>query len=387
MNKDVQKFDQLSAESPSENANLRFELESLMDRINSMEYGKEKVAAAQKCVEMADRLGATEQRLWARWELIWAYEFGDDPAKRLPICAEFMAIYQENPRAFPKVAVVHIAQMAFNSATAVSQVPKEQCDKLLDEVLALVKSCGKGMQMLASYATQYAIEIGNRKMAEEYLHQTIHLRRDILSECEACDKARQARLLLMLDHCDEALAAMEKLLAQGLSCREEPWLTLSAFVEKLLAMGQVQQARRFAKKIFAHGISQPHDLPVAGALLMMEGALREHRWADVSLLERCWGWTLKLWDQDLQFDFYLGAWCYCKRLAQEQATVKLVLPKPLMPTQEKALYECEQLADWIWNEAQRIATAFDTRNASDYYAKRLKDTAHIWNAACEGALT
>ena len=30
-----------------------------------------------------------------RWR--YAYIFGDDPAKALPVCAEFMKLHQENP--------------------------------------------------------------------------------------------------------------------------------------------------------------------------------------------------------------------------------------------------------------------------------------------------
>lgn len=72
-------------------------LEKLQEQYRKLPHSPQRVELCREAVAVADRLEEPSEQLAGRFDLAYAYIFGDDPAKALPVCAEFMQLHQENP--------------------------------------------------------------------------------------------------------------------------------------------------------------------------------------------------------------------------------------------------------------------------------------------------
>lgn len=72
-------------------------LEKLQKQYRKLPHSPQRVELCREAVAVADRLEEPSEQLAGRFDLAYAYIFGDDPAKALPVCTEFMQLHQENP--------------------------------------------------------------------------------------------------------------------------------------------------------------------------------------------------------------------------------------------------------------------------------------------------
>lgn len=72
-------------------------LEKLQEQYRKLPHSPQRVELCREAVAVADRLEEPSEQLAGRFDLAYACIFGDDPAKALPVCAEFMKLHQENP--------------------------------------------------------------------------------------------------------------------------------------------------------------------------------------------------------------------------------------------------------------------------------------------------
>ncbi len=72
-------------------------LDRMQKELREMPSSPQRLGLCQEFVALADREQARAQQISGRYDLAWAYATAGDPAKALPVCAEFMKLHQENP--------------------------------------------------------------------------------------------------------------------------------------------------------------------------------------------------------------------------------------------------------------------------------------------------
>ena len=124
----------------------------------------------------------------------------------------------------------------------------------------------------------------------------------------------------------------------------------------------------------------------------------EHRILDLSYIGaviRCFAYTniekaiekfvsgmelvLGLWDQKKVYDFYKGAYVCFHELAKNKDTVTLSLPEEFPMYNKSGSYNCKELEQWFYEQAEATGNKFDKRNNSNYFKKNLSLA-----LACEG---
>lgn len=355
------------------------ELERLEVRYEQMEKGHQKVAVIEEYVALADKLESHKERLWGRWDLAWACVFGGDPARALPVCAELLAIIEQHPTLLRSNGLggkndmtLLVTMLMHSTSMSLPQIPKEQCFALLQEARKKVEQFNKGHRFWEGYACRYYAAIGDFAQLEKHLELFLDTKRDSVSDCQACEVSNAARYMMLLGQQERALETIGTLTK---TCSEQPWLTISLIIRNALAQGNLEQAKEYGRKLLNHSIKSTADVQFAAALLHLEAVTQEGIWADTVLFERCMSWIVDLWDKDLQFDFYLGAWVFCNYLGKNQDTIALSLPSQFALYQKNGVYHCQQLQDWFYQKSKEIADAFDARNEYDGYTKELKKVA------------
>ena len=90
-------------------------LSKLQEQYRELPHSPQRVELCREAVAVADRLEEPSEQLAGRFDLAYACIFGDDPAKALPVCAEFMRLHQENPGELGEAegdAVISVAMLA-----------------------------------------------------------------------------------------------------------------------------------------------------------------------------------------------------------------------------------------------------------------------------------
>ena len=349
-------------------------LGKLQEQYRELPHSPQRVELCREAVAVADRLEEPAEQMIGRFDLAYAYIFGDDPAKALPVCAEFMQLHQENLSELGEAegdAVISVAMLASSIARRLPQIPLEQCKSLLAEFRNQVRTYGLGERLWQCHAGEFAMMTGDLTALEEHLDRFRAAERDDVSDCAVCETGAMAEYLLVLDRRTEAVALVEELLEKQEFCEEQPWKLLSILTDDALDRNDLQEAERFSTAMLIQPIKTAADLRRAGTLLRMKGASGD--WKDgLKLLKKALPWTNNFWDQELLFYFYLGAASFCQAHSAQHAEVKLPPVPGFTDCPENGLYDCAALARWFWSRAEEIGARFDRRNGCPNYRERLK---------------
>ena len=351
-------------------------LDRMQKELREMPSSPQRLELCQEFVALADREQARAQQISGRYDLAWAYATAGDPAKALPVCAEFLQMQEETPNTSGKphleaVLAVNIACLACDLACDLPQIPLEQCDALLTEFRRQVRTYGMGERLWQSYAGKVAAMTGDLRGLADHLSRFQAAPRDDTSDCEVCEAGLTARFMLALGREDEAVDIAVELLKQGKYCGEEPWTLLAILTEDALNRRDLDVAERYATAMLIQPVKRPADLRRAGTLLRMEAAFGAGE-DGIKLLARCLPWTENLWDQRLRFYFYLGAADFCQAYSAQHAKLKLPPVPGFTDRPENGLYDCAALARWFWDQAEEIGGRFDRRNGCPNYGRQLR---------------
>lgn len=96
-------------------------LDQMQKELREMPSSPQRLRFCQEFVALADREQARAQQISGRYDLAWAYATAGDPAKALPVCAEFLQMQKETPNTSGKphweaVLAVNIACLACGPA-------------------------------------------------------------------------------------------------------------------------------------------------------------------------------------------------------------------------------------------------------------------------------
>lgn len=348
-------------------------LEKLQKQYRKLSHSARRVELCREFVAVADRLEEPSEQLAGRFDLAYSYVFGDDPAKALPVCAEFMRLQQENPGELGEAegeAVISMAMLAGTIARRLPQIPLEQCRSLLAELQKQVRTYGIGERLWQCHAGDFAMMTGDLPALAEHLEAFRAAPRDDVSDCAVCEACAMAEYLLALGRRAEAVRIVEELLQNKEFCEEQPWKMLSILTEDALGRQELAAAERFAAAMVIQPIKTAADLRRMGTLLRMQAAAGD--WKNgLKLLKKGLPWTANFWDQDLLFHFYLGAAEFCRAYSAQSAALKLPAVPGFAADPEDGLYDSAVLAQWFWKRAEEIGARFDRRNGSPRYKQQL----------------
>lgn len=341
----------------------------MQNAYRNMPYNVGRLTATLDALAMAEQLD-TSSRASVLYDLAWAYAVGDDPAKALPVCAEFLALLEECP-AYQRrrIEAPSAAMIAAYVALSLPQIPLEQCRALLQEFYGQVKKYGLGERVWQVHACGFCLDIGDTEAAEAHLQRFYQTQRDEISDCQVCEAGNVAECLLGLGRRQEAMRVLQPVLDGSLTCENQPWSSLAMLIHDRMNCGELEAAKVLGQRLARKKLDRKGDLPYVGALLRLRAWDCPEQW--ISLLEKGIRWSVDVWDQRLLFGFYQGAWIFCARLSEKETTLPLFLPQKWNGWREDGQYDTAALAQWLYGQMAEIAHRFDRRNGSSRFGKQI----------------
>ena len=345
------------------------ELRRMCEEYEGLPYNAQRLSSVQQALALAERLKAHELRIRIRYDLAWACAMCDDPAKALPVCAEYFALRDQFPDLRrPSYEGPSAAMIAAYVAITLPQIPLERCRALLEQFHQQVRRCGLGERLWQMHACHFSLVTGDAPAAEAHLAAFRATPRDDISDCPACEAGNAAECLLWLGRREEAEAVVRPVLEGNLTCEQQPQGILSMLINDDLDHGNLAGAAAYSRRLERISCRSRADLGHMGALLRCRAYTEPE--SGLALLERGIGWSLGMWDRQMLFNFYLGAWVLCTELSNE--TISLRLSKRFPLYRDEGLYSPKTLARWFYEQAESIAARFDARNGSDRFGRTLE---------------
>lgn len=348
------------------------EIKRLIRRCEDMEWNRAKLEAALVSMTLADENGDPWCRIVSRYFVSWGYIMADDRAKALPFCAEYFQLLEQYPHI--KTGAIFELSLASESVTialSLPQIPREQCQALLDHFASRSKMYNSGTYDYYSMAFTFQMEMGMYEQAERSFER---FRAEPMEEgwdCKACKAGNVAEALLDLGRREEAMEAAAPLLTGAIKCdnKLQPRRILHCLLAEDLEHGYMEEAAVYAARLYRMGFRNRRQLGALGCYLLYEAVVGSVR--SLSLMEKGIAWAEGMLDLGSLFYFYRSVWAVCAVLSKDHAQLPLNFPKKSLLFRDDGLYQTDALASWFYERAAEIGQKFDRRNGTRKYAQAL----------------
>ena len=355
------------------------QLYDLVERADRAD-GAEKVALLDEAVRLADMRQDAERATYLRQDL---FEAAFDVGQYERALAEFntmIATADRNADTFGADVMDSLLWRYKWVAEHIHKYPsvsREQVETMFREMERRYTEAGLSMRAVYALRSATALDMGDRKRADEYFAKWLDAEEDGSEDCPACELNAYVEYLLRSGAPDEAIKKAKPLLAGKMRCAEVPGITHSILLIPLLRRGDVEQAAKGHKASYKQMRETRKFVGYAGNHLQYL-ALTNQMTAAVKLLESRLAWALETRNGQDKFTFLLGARLLLARLAaQGRKTIKLLLPPSFPHAREDGEYDTADLAEKFLAMAGEVAKQFDRRNGTDRYFQLLQENEEL----------
>jgi len=202
----------------------------------------------------------------------------------------------------------------------------------------------------------FRLSSGNLAEADEYYRQWRKAKRDGLSNCQACEQHATGEYYIAKGHYKRALQLLKPVLEGKLTCRSVPKSTYIIVMEAYLALGQLEEASKYAGKAY-RSLKGVNDLGKYGKLIAF-CAVTNRRRALKMYRETCRYARLNVNDW-AKLHYLVGVQFLLEQLGEGAKRRRTASPAELDYA-------------WVRSEVERLVKAFDERNQNEYVSRRIE---------------
>ncbi len=339
--------------------------------------GDAKIALAEEAVRLADICADFDLVLAARECLIYAATFGGAPEKALVAYSWTLAQYDLRPQDVREWDVLWNYKWILDSIASFPQIGKAQILEMLDDMAARYRRAGYSLR--PNYLMRNRLyKFWDEAEAARYFHKGRETPRDPMSDCETCELNDVVDFALRSGDDAQAVETAAPIIQGRMRCSSIPKITFANLLLPLVRLGRLDEAA----SLHAQGyrlVAQAAKGSVSSAAQHLKFlAVTENFDRAVGMFEKHLAHAFTLIDAAAKFDYYLASRFLLERVAtRSRATLKLRLPPAFPAHDESGTYDAARLAAWFLAECGELAARFDARNESDYYTRRIGETAAL----------
>jgi hypothetical protein len=354
------------------------QVRTLIAQSHLLEDGDSKIMLLEEAVRLADICGDFTLRHNARTLLINAATFGGAPEKALVAYSWCLAQYDGGrEQEIDEWTLLWMYKWILTNITSFPQISKAQIEEMLDDMAARYRRAGYSLR--PNYMLRNRIyKFWDEAKAAEFFHKAQETYRDTASDCAACELDDSVSFALRQQDDAEAARLAVPIIQGRLRCGSIPKITFANLLLPLLRLGRMDEAVSLHLQGYrlVGRAGKGYVSSVADHITFL--AVTENLDRAVRIFEKHLADASALADLASKFDYYIAAWFLLDELrGRGRETLKLRLPRPLEVYEESETYQTTLLAGWFLRQAQTLAARFDARNESDYYTRRIRDTAAL----------
>jgi hypothetical protein len=240
---------------------------------------------------------------------------------------------------------------------------------VVDDFERAARAAGRDMYRVYWQRQVIAWFRGDEALADHYAE--LMLREPLPpNQCRVCDLHFVIRRVAERGDFEQVLQMAEPILRGERTCNSVPKNTYHALIYPLLRVGRKDEAEQCYRRGYK-AMRERHDSDAGHYLRYL--ALVEDWDEGMTLLGKHMGVPALFTLDSYAFTFYEGAWVFCEKLRRagsERLPVALSKKLGLTPAPD-GTFATAALSEWLHAELRRIATFYDTNNASDRFARLL----------------
>jgi tetratricopeptide (TPR) repeat protein len=217
---------------------------TLLERAEGMPYGFARTATVEEAVRAADAGQDLDAAFAARVALASAAVHGGEPQKGLVAVTWCLGQIDAHPGRFEKHDTYWALKWLPTMLLDRPEIPLAEVERVIAEAERRYTAEGEGADAIAKLRWLVPKQIGRADEAVEAHRPWRMLARSEYSDCRACDVAGEVELALALGEPERALDLARPVLAERVTCLEEPGGVIGTLLEPLHALGRRDEAER-----------------------------------------------------------------------------------------------------------------------------------------------
>lgn len=352
------------------------DIHELLEQAQELPYGPERLALAEEAVRLADLAQDEAAGYEARKELIDTATFSGQGERMLVAfawCRAYLDAHPELDEWYEQAGMLWKQKWVLNAMQDFPQIPLGRIHEVYQDYERRIKTFGMGAGTVPYFRMHLSMHRGDTADAAVAFNLWQFARRDLLSDCEACESNSVASYQQFMGDHAACMAQIDRMLARGDSCSHVPHSTHGMALTSLMHLGRWAEAalhhaqgREMVAGEPDHLRSQANHLKYL-ALADQAGALEWYA--------RHVSWAERTGELDDRMEFQAAsALLFSELRDQGRDSVSLALPQDVPGYRLDGVYSVQERFAHHVGEAGRIAALFDARNGTDAHAQRLERT-------------
>ena len=351
------------------------EIQKLLYQINDNKSltPKDKVKMYKQAADIADANDDIEWGYDVRVKLIqecFALASGNE------LLTEFtwlMNAYENHPDWFDENDFLWQYKWVLGELYNNPDVSMEQIRNVMEDFKSRLERNGFSLQPYYDRLFDENTLLENFAEAKKYLDLRNNAPDDDMGNCPSCLLDNEIDYLLAIGKFDEACTRVQPLIDKLISCSHVPARTYCSIMYYADKLERKEEAVRFfdyaeeAMKQIIEDNDESMCSSVGKMICHLFRAGEEQKGWDYFEASLLWYFES---NGQLQFEYAVAVWEGLLKLSTE--IVNLELPTNFALYNKECVYRVDDLRNHFKSEAESLATAFDKRNNSDVFIKRLK---------------
>lgn len=355
-------------------------VDELLRRADELPYGDEENELLHEALVLAQRQQDASAEYRVRLRLVASCQMTGDAAAVLEHFGWCAARHDEDPKLFPaqtdQCDLLWYQSWIPALLAADPSHPREQLLAELGHMETRFRQAGVGLSGVLHARFAEAFTSGHVEEAERWRAELAHTDRDEYSYCEVCTRAEQVTYLVDVGREEEALEVFDEIMEQGITCGEEPETVMGTVLLPLLRATRLQDAEHAHRLGYRLARDTPELIPVVARHVQF-CAVTGNPARAVTLMARHLSWLAHpQLSRHALFESLVPLAVACDVVAADgygDLPVRGARELTELLGSDEPLDTVEDLGYAAWTTARTLAEAFDARNGTDRYRRRLQD--------------
>ena len=348
-----------------------FDAEKYIEEYQSAQ-GAARVKALKNAIHAADEAKDDEWSFRFRHRCIQASTFGGDEVDSMILFPEMMALYDRSEDLQADEDNLHTLLWDFkwiiNDAVDFTHIPLDQIESLNAEFKKRLEANGKSLRPYYYLRENTLLQTGRvPDPSESGYYRT--LPEDDLKDCKACEASHDVNVALLQEKREMAEAKSRPIFSGELRCAEIPHRTYAHWIDYDLRHGDFAHGKRLAKRLYPMVRGDMKHLFRIGTLLCFYS--KADRAIGVNIFRHELPNFMECRNHAMRFAFANGAYHLFRNM--QAPDVSMILPREFPLWKGDHHYSSAEMRDYFYEEASKLAAAFDKRNGNSSFTDRLNE--------------
>ena len=344
----------------------------LSNKYDLLEHGMPKMIGIKKAIELAQQEKDYVCTLKFMEDYMHEAFFCDDAFQAMILFPEYAAIYDTHPEIhneYTPYDFLWVYKWIIGNTFEFYQISHEKIMEYFEDFKNRCIENGFSLRTYYMKLADYLEEIDIKKF-KEVIKKYKSEKRDILSDCEACELDGEVYFELNYGDFQTALKLAKPILNKQKKCADVPRITYANLLDYYIKQNDMENATIYEKLLLKEIKNVKH-------LVSLSKLLKYYTLTDINkgirIFKKHLPEAIQTKDPIDKFNFELQVYHLLKETKRQRKrnTIQLLLDKKFPLYKEDGVYQFDELIEYFFKNITEIAQKFDNRNKNNNFSIKI----------------